>query len=66
MIAPPLLYFQLKLPLDFPVWPAVMAAFGVSALSLCRCGLPHAPITSPASHRCGGNRRRTAQRMLIN
>lgn len=34
MIAPPLLYFQLKLPLDFPVWPAVMAAFGVSALCL--------------------------------
>ena len=34
LIALPLLHFQLKLPLDFPVWPAVVAAFGVSALCL--------------------------------
>ena len=34
LIALPLLHFQLKLPLDFPVWPAVMAAFGVSAVCL--------------------------------
>ena len=34
LIALPLLHFQLKLPLDFPVWPAVVAAFGVSAVCL--------------------------------
>ena len=34
LIALPLLHFQLKLPLTFPVWPAVVAAFGVSSVCL--------------------------------
>ena len=34
LIAVPLLVFQLKLPLEFPVWPALITAFGVSAVCL--------------------------------
>ena len=34
LIALPLLHFQLRLPLEFPIWPAVAAAFGVSSLCL--------------------------------
>lgn len=34
LIALPMLHFQLKLPLAFPVWPAVLAAFGVSSICL--------------------------------
>ena len=34
LIALPLLYFQLKLPLTFPIWPPVIAAFGVSSVCL--------------------------------
>ena len=34
LIALPLLHFQLKLPLEFPVWPAVFAAFGMSSVCL--------------------------------
>ena len=34
LIALPLLHFQLKLPLMFPVWPPVIAAFGVSSICL--------------------------------
>ena len=34
LIALPMLHFQLRLPLDFPVWPAVVAAFGVSSVCL--------------------------------
>lgn len=34
LIALPLLHFQLRLPLTFPVWPAVVAAFGVSTVCL--------------------------------
>lgn len=34
LIALPLLHFQLKLPLAFPVWPAVLTAFGVSSVCL--------------------------------
>ncbi|XOV82404.1 MAG: ABC transporter permease [bacterium] len=34
LIALPLLHFQLRLPLSFPVWPAVSAAFGVSSICL--------------------------------
>lgn len=34
LIALPLLHFQLRLPLEFPVWPAVAAAFGVSSICL--------------------------------
>ncbi len=34
LIALPLLHFQLKLPLAFPIWPAVAAAFGVSSICL--------------------------------
>jgi putative ABC transport system permease protein len=34
LIALPLLHFQLRLPLTFPVWPAVAAAFGVSSICL--------------------------------
>ncbi|MAT82916.1 MAG: ABC transporter permease [Gammaproteobacteria bacterium] len=33
-IAVPLLHFQLKLPLTFPLWPAVLAACGVSGVCL--------------------------------
>ena len=34
LVALPLLHFQLRLPLTFPVLPAVLAAFGVSTLCL--------------------------------
>ncbi len=34
LIALPLMHFQLRLPLEFPFWPAVLAAFGVSSLCL--------------------------------
>ncbi len=34
LIALPLLHFQLRLPLEFPLWPAVATAFGVSAVCL--------------------------------
>ena len=34
LIALPMLHFQLRLPLTFPVWPAVVAAFGVSSVCL--------------------------------
>jgi len=34
LIALPLLHFQLRLPLSFPLWPAVVAAFGVSSVCL--------------------------------
>ena len=34
LIALPMLHFQLRLPLTFPVWPAVVAAFGVSSICL--------------------------------
>ena len=34
LIALPLLHFQLRLPLSFPVLPAVIAAFGVSSACL--------------------------------
>lgn len=34
LIALPLLHFQLRLPLTFPVWPAVLAAFGVTSVCL--------------------------------
>ena len=34
LIALPLLHFQLRLPLTFPVWPALIAAFGVSSMCL--------------------------------
>jgi putative ABC transport system permease protein len=34
LVALPLLHFQLRLPLEFPVWPAVVAAFGVSSVCL--------------------------------
>lgn len=34
LIALPMLHFQLRLPLEFPLWPAVAAAFGVSSLCL--------------------------------
>ncbi|MEM7078716.1 MAG: FtsX-like permease family protein [Pseudomonadota bacterium] len=34
LIALPLLHFQLKLPLTFPLWPPVIAAFGISSLCL--------------------------------
>lgn len=34
LIALPMLHFQLRLPLTFPLWPAVLAAFGVSSLCL--------------------------------
>lgn len=34
LIALPLLHFQLRLPLEFPVWPAMAAAFGVSSICL--------------------------------
>jgi putative ABC transport system permease protein len=34
LIALPVLHFQLRLPLSFPLWPAVVAAFGVSSLCL--------------------------------
>jgi putative ABC transport system permease protein len=34
LIALPLLHFQLRLPLAFPVWHAVIAAFGVSSVCL--------------------------------
>lgn len=34
LIALPLLHFQLRLPLTFPVWPPVVAAFGVSSICL--------------------------------
>ncbi len=34
LVALPLLHFQLKLPLTFPVLPAVLAAFGVSTVCL--------------------------------
>ncbi len=34
LVALPLLHFQLRLPLTFPVWPAVVAAFGVSSACL--------------------------------
>jgi len=34
LIALPLLHFQLRLPLTFPVWPAVVASFGVSSVCL--------------------------------
>ncbi len=34
LIALPMLHFQLKLPLTFPIWPPVIAAFGVSSLCL--------------------------------
>lgn len=33
-IAAPLIVYQLKLPLDFPIWPALATACGVSALCL--------------------------------
>ena len=34
LIALPVLHFQLRLPLAFPVWPALIAAFGVSSICL--------------------------------
>jgi putative ABC transport system permease protein len=34
LIALPMLHFQLRLPLTFPVWPPVIAAFGVSSVCL--------------------------------
>ena len=34
VIALPMLHFQLRLPLTFPLWPAVVAAFGVSSVCL--------------------------------
>jgi len=34
LIALPMLHFQLRLPLTFPLWPAIVAAFGVSTLCL--------------------------------
>ncbi|MEQ8859189.1 MAG: FtsX-like permease family protein [Pseudomonadales bacterium] len=34
LIALPMLHFQLRLPLTFPVWPALVAAFGVSSVCL--------------------------------
>ena len=34
LIALPLLHFQLRLPLTFPLWPALIAAFGVSSICL--------------------------------
>ncbi|MEM7100630.1 MAG: FtsX-like permease family protein [Pseudomonadota bacterium] len=34
LIALPLLHFQLRLPLSFPIWPAFTAAFGVSSICL--------------------------------
>lgn len=34
LVALPILHFQLRLPLSFPVWPAVAAAFGVSTVCL--------------------------------
>ncbi|MEM8769048.1 MAG: FtsX-like permease family protein [Pseudomonadota bacterium] len=34
LIALPMLHFQLRLPLEFPLWPAVATAFGVSAVCL--------------------------------
>ncbi len=34
LVALPLLHFQLKLPLNFPVWPPVIAAVGISSISL--------------------------------
>ncbi len=34
LIVLPMLHFQLRLPLNFPVWPAVVAAFGVSSVCL--------------------------------
>ncbi len=34
LIALPLMHFQLRLPLTFPLWPAVIAAFGVSSICL--------------------------------
>ena len=34
VIALPILHFQLRLPLAFPVWPALVAAFGVSSVCL--------------------------------
>ena len=34
LIALPLLHFQLRLPLTFPIWPAVLAAFGVTSVCL--------------------------------
>ena len=34
LVALPILHFQLRLPLTFPLWPAVVAAFGVSTVCL--------------------------------
>lgn len=34
LIALPVLHFQLKLPLTFPIWPPIVAAIGVSSVSL--------------------------------
>ena len=34
LIALPMLHFQLRLPLTFPLWPALIAAFGVSTACL--------------------------------
>jgi putative ABC transport system permease protein len=34
LVALPMLHFQLRLPLTFPLWPALFAAFGVSSLCL--------------------------------
>lgn len=34
LIALPLLHVQLRLPLSFPLWPAIVAAFGVSSICL--------------------------------
>ncbi len=34
LIALPLLHFQLRLPMTFPLWPAVLAAFGVTSVCL--------------------------------
>jgi putative ABC transport system permease protein len=33
-IAVPLMVIQLKLPLDFPIWPGFVTAFGVSGICL--------------------------------
>ena len=34
LIALPMLHFQLRLPLTFPMWPAIITAFGVSTICL--------------------------------